>query len=99
MQYDFSITHLGKRTFRSPLKIDNFTKDNKKLLFNTRLDTYLSVTDKKGLPPSVELAGPREKIFFNPAETKAAIVTCGGLCPGINDVTDQSQTPCISITM
>lgn len=86
MRYDFSIAHLGKRTFRSPLKIDNFTNDNKKLLFNTRLDSYLSVTDKKGLPPSVELAGPRDKLFFNPAETKAAIVTCGGLCPGINDV-------------
>ncbi len=35
---------------------------------------------------SVEPAGPRKNIFFNPAQTKAAIVTCGGLCPGINDV-------------
>ena len=86
MQYDFSIANLGKRTVRSPLKIDNFTKDNNKLLFNTHLDDYLSITDKKGLPLSVELAGPRDKIFFNPAKTKAAIVTCGGLCPGINDV-------------
>lgn len=33
-----------------------------------------------------ELAGPREKIFFNPAETTVGIVTCGGLCPGLNDV-------------
>jgi 6-phosphofructokinase 1 len=32
------------------------------------------------------VAGPREKIFFDPVQTKAAIVTCGGLCPGINDV-------------
>ncbi len=86
MQYDFSIANLGKRTVRSPLKNGNFTKDNKKILFNIHLDDYLSITDKKGLPPSVELAGPRESIFFNPAETKAAIVTCGGLCPGINDV-------------
>lgn len=35
---------------------------------------------------SLELAGPREHIFFDPAQTKAAIVTCGGLCPGINNV-------------
>jgi len=34
----------------------------------------------------VEPAGPRKRIFFDPAQTKAAIVTCGGLCPGINDV-------------
>ena len=33
-----------------------------------------------------EKAGPREMIFFDPARTKAAIVTCGGLCPGLNDV-------------
>jgi 6-phosphofructokinase 1 len=33
-----------------------------------------------------ELAGPREKLFFNPADTTVGIVTCGGLCPGLNDV-------------
>lgn len=34
----------------------------------------------------VEKAGPRKKIFFDPAATTCAVVTCGGLCPGINDV-------------
>ncbi|MBT3201866.1 MAG: ATP-dependent 6-phosphofructokinase [Phycisphaerales bacterium] len=33
-----------------------------------------------------EKAGPREKIYFDPANTSAAIVTCGGLCPGLNNV-------------
>ena len=33
-----------------------------------------------------EKAGPREKLYFDPANTKAAIVTCGGLCPGLNNV-------------
>ena len=33
-----------------------------------------------------ELAGAREKLFFHPSETRAGIVTCGGLCPGLNDV-------------
>jgi len=33
-----------------------------------------------------ELAGARENLFFHPAETRAGIVTCGGLCPGLNDV-------------
>jgi 6-phosphofructokinase 1 len=37
-------------------------------------------------PLSLEMAGPRHQIFFNPTETRAAIVTCGGLCPGLNDV-------------
>jgi 6-phosphofructokinase 1 len=43
-------------------------------------------SDLDGRPLSVEVAGPRDKIFFDPSKTKAAIVTCGGLCPGINDV-------------
>eukprot|EP00884_Botryococcus_braunii_P013565 jgi/Botrbrau1/22209/Bobra.168_1s0040.1 len=38
------------------------------------------------LPPWAIRAGARETIYFNPAETNAAIVTCGGLCPGLNDV-------------
>ncbi|ESP62673.1 Pyrophosphate--fructose 6-phosphate 1-phosphotransferase, alpha subunit [Smithella sp. ME-1] len=86
MKYDFSIKNLGKRLIKSPLNISNFTNDQKRLLFNSHLDNYLSYSDKKGRPLSVELAGPRDKIFFNPLRTKAAIVTCGGICPGINDV-------------
>ncbi|MBX3746297.1 MAG: ATP-dependent 6-phosphofructokinase [Verrucomicrobiae bacterium] len=31
-------------------------------------------------------AGPAESLYFNPAETRAGIVTCGGLCPGLNNV-------------
>ena len=31
-------------------------------------------------------SGPRETIYFDPAKVKVAIVTCGGLCPGLNDV-------------
>ncbi|HEY5705323.1 MAG TPA: ATP-dependent 6-phosphofructokinase [Terrimicrobiaceae bacterium] len=33
-----------------------------------------------------ELAGPRAKLFFDPKQTRAGIVTCGGLCPGLNNV-------------
>lgn len=86
MNYNFSIKNLGKRIINSPLNISNFTKDKKRLLFNSHLDNFLLNTDKKGRPLSVEIAGPRDKIFFDPLRTKAAIVTCGGLCPGINDV-------------
>jgi 6-phosphofructokinase 1 len=38
------------------------------------------------MPVSFEKAGPKENIFFEPAKTKVAIVTCGGLCPGVNNV-------------
>src|SRR5579859_5276850 len=36
--------------------------------------------------PSLEPGGPREYIYFDPAAPRAAIVTCGGLCPGLNNV-------------
>ena len=36
--------------------------------------------------PAFELAGPRDRIFFDPATVRCGIVTCGGLCPGINNV-------------
>ena len=34
----------------------------------------------------MEAAGPREKLFFDPSQLACGIVTCGGLCPGMNDV-------------
>jgi 6-phosphofructokinase 1 len=37
-------------------------------------------------PPQFDTAGPREKIYFDPSKLKCGIVTCGGLCPGLNDV-------------
>jgi len=51
------------------------------------LSPYLSNWRENAEEPlSYELAGPRNKLFFDPSTVRAAIVTCGGLCPGINDV-------------
>ena len=54
------------------------------------LDDTLGGVIGRGLPvdqlPGLEPGGPRRKIFFDPSKTRVAIVTCGGLCPGLNDV-------------
>jgi 6-phosphofructokinase 1 len=54
------------------------------------LDDTLAGISARGVPPrdlpGMEPCGPRRQIFFDPAKTRAAIVTCGGLCPGLNDV-------------
>ena len=86
-----AIENLGPCRFPSPLKKLHFSKE----LFKTDSDRVLqdisfsgvmkAVCEGKPLP-SFEMAGPRENIFFNPSETKVGIVTCGGLCPGLNDV-------------
>ena len=86
MPYDFTIQNLGECTIDSPLNVSYFTPDQRRILFNVDLLHYADMKSSDGLPLSVEVAGPRARIFFDPSKTKAAIVTCGGLCPGINDV-------------
>jgi 6-phosphofructokinase 1 len=49
-----------------------------------RIPERIEIGAEPGL--SFELAGPRARMFFDPARTRAAIVTCGGLCPGLNNV-------------
>ena len=44
----------------------------------------LAAQDKE--PPQFEMAGPRREIRFDPKGLRCGIVTCGGLCPGLNDV-------------
>lgn len=62
-----------------------FVSDNDGILVYDTTD--YPCTLKAGEPPQCfELAGPREKIYFDPSKVHCAIVTCGGLCPGTNDV-------------
>src|SRR4051794_35641920 len=53
-------------------------------------DDTIALASARGVPfdqmPSLEPGGPRKKIYFDPAKTRVGIVTCGGLCPGLNDV-------------
>jgi 6-phosphofructokinase 1 len=53
-----------------------------------RLDPRVTLGDQAPVDKSqvFECAGPRELIYFNPIHVHAGIVSCGGLCPGINDV-------------
>jgi 6-phosphofructokinase 1 len=51
-------------------------------------DVHIPERIEVGAHPGLkfELAGPRAKLFFDPKKTRAGIVTCGGLCPGLNNV-------------
>ena len=54
------------------------------------MDDTLSLITSHGLSldqvPSLEPGGPRRRLFFAPGATRVGVVTCGGLCPGLNDV-------------
>lgn len=85
-QDDFNVKKLGECTIPSPMKGIQFANDEEHILFDRDLNTVKGYLDRGEDPPVFEMAGPREKIFFDPATLTCGIVTCGGLCPGINDV-------------
>lgn len=75
-----NITLLGEPRFASP--IPRTVSDTLRLPENILLDP--PTPPASGL--QFELAGPRARLCFEPAKTRAGIVTCGGLCPGLNNV-------------
>ena len=90
---DFTIDTLGPCTIASPIKLSTISGDmtaryvsddsyviNQVNVFDTSKPIVL---DSSNL---MQKAGPREKIYFDPTHAKAGICTCGGLCPGLNDV-------------
>ena len=79
---DFTIENLGPCKYANPLsekQYYRFRDDQEKISYNP-------IYTGKPTPEVMELSGPRRKIFFLPGKTRAAIVTCGGLCPGLNAV-------------
>ncbi len=85
---DLAIERLGPAKIISPLakRKCHFIEDNEKILMYSHA-RHLADYKKSGKDvPGYERAGPRKKIYFNPPELNCGIVTCGGLCPGLNDV-------------
>ena len=90
---DFTIETLGPCKFESPIKLSNVFGDHRANYVKD--DSYvrntINVFDTKKADDMtssnlLQKAGPREKIYFDPAQVNAGICTCGGLCPGLNDV-------------
>ncbi len=85
-KYDFSIDNFGKCTINSPLSHYQFTDDSAKVSYVADVEVINKLVSAGKKIPGFQKSGPRKKIFFDPSWTRAAIVTCGGLCPGLNDV-------------
>jgi len=77
----FEIMRLGPCRYDSPMDVSSLVDDARFVLVDPTFPACRAEP-----PVCMELGGARRKIFFHPARTKAAIVTCGGLCPGLNDV-------------
>jgi len=63
-----------------------FVTENERVLYPSTLDDLMRLRTSAGTPPVMECAGPRERLFFDPQSLACGIVTCGGLCPGLNNV-------------
>lgn len=85
-KYDTSIQTLGECRYKTPLQVPHYTDDSEKVSLRAHFVDEEDYKEYCKSPQLFEVAGPRKKIFHNPETSKAGIVTCGGLSPGINNV-------------
>jgi hypothetical protein len=89
---DVAIKDLGTCRLPSPVAAHldvralHFVGEADKVLVNDCLSNLGGHAGQLGDLPAFELAGPRNRIFFDPCTVRCGIVTCGGLCPGLNNV-------------
>jgi 6-phosphofructokinase 1 len=83
---DFAVACLGGGAVASPMRGVRFVAEGEHVIYGSSMAALEPYLDAGAPPPAFELAGPRPRLVFDPARTAAGIVTCGGLCPGLNDV-------------
>ena len=81
---DTAIPTLGEARIPSLLPYTHFTSGHVPVFLDNEFIDELE--GKEPIAASFEAAGPRRNLYFDSSKAKCAIVTCGGLCPGINDV-------------
>ena len=87
------IQTLGEAKIPSPLLDEKlggihqlFVSDADRVMINIKLADIEAMIAKGQSPSAFELAGPRRKVYFDASKLRCAIATCGGLCPGLNDI-------------
>ena len=89
---DLEIKDLGPCRFESPIaaRLGSAALHRvgraERVLLDDRWSALGAPREPEAHIPTFELAGPRDLLYFDPAELRCGIVTCGGLCPGINNV-------------
>jgi 6-phosphofructokinase 1 len=87
------ISALGEAKIPSPVQNRargangiTFVSDNERMVIDVKELSLIRQIKEGQQPDCFELAGPRASIFFDPSKLRCALVTCGGLCPGLNDI-------------
>jgi len=85
-QTDLDVQRIGACRIQSPISGVHFVEDGDHVVLQSNPAEIQRVLAESGNILAFEKAGPREKIYFDTSKLKCGIVTCGGLCPGLNDV-------------
>ncbi|MCX5883005.1 MAG: 6-phosphofructokinase, partial [Deltaproteobacteria bacterium] len=85
-ELDLGICRLGECRIPSPMPNAHFVDDKDHVLYHNNMTEIREYLLRGSPPPSFEKAGRRKEIYFDPSKLRCGIVTCGGLCPGLNDV-------------
>jgi 6-phosphofructokinase 1 len=80
-----SVEFLGNAKIPSPVRT-RFVEDSDSVMYELSPETVMAQIAEGKKPVSFLRAGPRAKMYFDPSKLKCAMVTSGGLCPGINNV-------------
>ncbi|NND97485.1 MAG: ATP-dependent 6-phosphofructokinase [Pirellulaceae bacterium] len=91
---ELRIDQLGECQFDSPLKnlLDyrqhsiNYVEESDRILVDNTVSANSGGPETVPIRTGLEPAGARRRIYFDPSRSSAGIVTCGGLCPGLNNV-------------
>ena len=83
---DFKISTLGECKIPSPITDMTFVSDSENVSYYSDPADIAGFYEENEDIPAFEKAGPRQMIYHNPAWCRAAILTAGGLCPGLNEV-------------
>jgi 6-phosphofructokinase 1 len=91
---DLVVRRVGEPSIASPMarllngraSSQHYVHQSDRVLLDDTVETAVARKCGVGELPSLEPGGPREFIYFDPARTRVGVVTCGGLCPGLNNV-------------
>ena len=84
--YDFKIQQVGEATHPNPSSQEVFVSEDERIAFSSQIKNLKNQFQNYNEAPSFEKAGARKMIFHDNKKAKAALITCGGLCPGLNNV-------------
>jgi 6-phosphofructokinase 1 len=82
----FSVDTLAPTCFPTPCPSNRYVTECDRITYHSEMGPIRAALERGEEPPSFEMAGPHERLFFDPHAVTCALATCGGLCPGLNDV-------------